>query len=135
LDKSNCWSLFVTYAFQGKSVSEYPNLESIGRKIVNKCGGLPLAIKSLGQLLGKKISHHEWMQILETDMWRLSDGDHTINSVLRLSYHNLPSNLKHCFAYCSIFPKGHRFKKDELIKLWMAEGLLKCWRLFNQIAT
>ncbi|AES69308.1 putative P-loop containing nucleoside triphosphate hydrolase, leucine-rich repeat domain, L [Medicago truncatula] len=126
LDKSNCWSLFVTHAFQGKSVSEYPNLESVGRKIVEKCGGLPLAIKSLGQLLRKTFSEHEWINILETDMWRLSKVDHNVNSVLRLSYHNLPSNLKRCFSYCSIFPKGHKFKKDELIMLWMAEGLLKC---------
>ncbi|RHN65947.1 putative P-loop containing nucleoside triphosphate hydrolase, leucine-rich repeat domain, L [Medicago truncatula] len=129
LDKSNCWSLFETHAFQGMRVCDYPKLETIGMKIVDKCGGLPLAIKSLGQLLRKKFSQDEWMEILETDMWRLSDRDHTINSVLRLSYHNLPSNLKRCFAYCSIFPKGYKFKKDKLIKLWMAEGLLKCYGL------
>ncbi|RHN65936.1 putative P-loop containing nucleoside triphosphate hydrolase, leucine-rich repeat domain, L [Medicago truncatula] len=126
LEKSNCWRLFVTHAFQGKSVCEYPNLETIGKKIVDKCGGLPLAIKSLAQLLRRKFSEHEWIKILETDMWRLSDGDHTINSVLRLSYHNLPSDLRRCFSYCSIFPKGYRFEKEVLIKLWMGEGLLKC---------
>ncbi|KEH33150.1 NBS-LRR type disease resistance protein [Medicago truncatula] len=59
-------------------------------------------------------------------MWHVSKGGDEINSVLRLSYHNLPSNLKRCFAFCSIFPKGYVFEKDELIKLWMAEGLLKC---------
>ncbi|RHN65976.1 putative P-loop containing nucleoside triphosphate hydrolase, leucine-rich repeat domain, L [Medicago truncatula] len=128
LKTSHCWSLFETHAFQGMRVCDDPKLESIGRKIVDKCGGLPLAIKSLGQLLRKKFSQDEWMQILETDMWRLLDGDNKINPVLRLSYHNLPSNRKRCFAYCSIFPKGYTFEKDELIKLWMAEGLLKCCR-------
>jgi hypothetical protein len=56
----------------------------------------------------------------------LSKGDDKINPVLRLSSHNLPSDLKCCFAYCSIFPKGYVFEKDDLIKLWMAEGLFKC---------
>ncbi|RHN66017.1 putative P-loop containing nucleoside triphosphate hydrolase, leucine-rich repeat domain, L [Medicago truncatula] len=126
LEEKDCWSIFVKHAFRGKNVFEYPNLESIGKKIVEKCGGLPLAVKTLGNLLQRKFSQAEWFKILETDMWHVSKGGDEINSVLRLSYHNLPSNLKRCFAFCSIFPKGYVFEKDELIKLWMAEGLLKC---------
>ncbi|XP_058721847.1 putative disease resistance RPP13-like protein 1 [Vicia villosa] len=128
LEKKDCWSLFVTHAFHGKNVCDNPNLELIGKKILEKCGGLPLAVKTMGQLLRKKFSQHEWMKILETDLWRLSEGDNNINPVLRLSYHNLPSNHKRCFAYCSIFPKGYHFEKCELIRIWMAEGLLKCCR-------
>ncbi|RHN66067.1 putative P-loop containing nucleoside triphosphate hydrolase, leucine-rich repeat domain, L [Medicago truncatula] len=126
LNESDSWSLFVHHAFLGKNIFEYPNLESIGKKIVEKCGGLPLALETLGQLLQNKFCETEWIKILETDMWRLSDGDN-INPILRLNYLNLPSNLKRCFAYCSIFPKGYEFEKRGLIKLWMAEGLLKCW--------
>ncbi|CAJ2638914.1 unnamed protein product [Trifolium pratense] len=125
LNKSDCWSLFVTHAFGGKNLDEYPHLEQIGMKIVDKCGGLPLAVKTLGQLLQRK-SEHEWRKILETDMWRLSDKDNDINPTLRLSYHNLPSNRKRCFAYCSLFPKGYGIDKGELIKFWMADGLLNC---------
>ncbi|XP_061350102.1 putative disease resistance RPP13-like protein 1 [Gastrolobium bilobum] len=125
LGENDCWSLFVRHAFQDKDVNEYPNLESIGRKIVQKCGGLPLAVKALGNLLQIRFSKREWVKILETDMWHFS-VDNDINLALRLSYHILPSNLKRCFAYCSMFPKGYEFEKDELIKIWIAEGLLKC---------
>ena len=38
-------------AFQGKSVCDNPKLELMGRKIMDKRGGLPLTIKSLGHLL------------------------------------------------------------------------------------
>ncbi|RHN65817.1 putative P-loop containing nucleoside triphosphate hydrolase, leucine-rich repeat domain, L [Medicago truncatula] len=129
LKKSECWSMFVRHAFHGTNASEYPNLESIGKKIVEKCGGLPLAVKALGNLLRRKFSQREWVKILETDLWCLSEGESNINSVLRLSFHHLPSNLKRCFSYCSIFPRGYIFCKAELIKLWMAEGLLKCCRI------
>ena len=125
LKESECWSMFVRHAFHGRNASEYPDHESIGKKIVHKCGGLPLAVKTLGNLLRRKFSKREWIKILETDMWHLSESDNKINSVLRLSYHHLPSILKRCFSYCSLFPKGHIFDKGELIKLWIADGLLK----------
>ncbi|PNY11560.1 CC-NBS-LRR resistance protein [Trifolium pratense] len=128
LEESDCWSLFVRLAFHNRNVSEYPIHESIGKNIIDKCGGLPLAVKTLGNLLRRKFSQSEWAKILETDLWCLSESDSKINPVLRLSYHNLPSNLKRCFAYCSIFPKGYTYDKNQLINLWMAEGLLKCCR-------
>ncbi|KAG5099293.1 hypothetical protein JHK82_044345 [Glycine max] len=124
LEKEDCWKLFVNLAFHDKDASKYPNLVSVGSKIVNKCGGLPLAIRTVGNILRAKFSQHEWVKILESDMWNLSDNDSSINPALRLSYHNLPSYLKRCFAYCSLFPKGYEFYKDQLIQLWMAEGLL-----------
>ncbi|KEH30308.1 NB-ARC domain disease resistance protein [Medicago truncatula] len=99
LKESDCWSVFERHAFHGRNASEYPNLASIGKKIiVEKCGALPLAVKTTGNLLRRKFSQHEWVKILETNMWCLP--------ALRLSYHNLPSNLKRCFSYCSIFPKA-----------------------------
>ncbi|XP_058721433.1 putative disease resistance RPP13-like protein 1 [Vicia villosa] len=128
LRESDCWRLFVTHAFHDRNVSEYPDLESIGRLIVDKCGGLPIAVKTMGNLLRKKFSKSEWEKILKTDMWCLSERDSGINPVLRLSYHNLPSNSKRCFAYCSIFPKGYMFDKNELIKTWMANGLLNSYQ-------
>ncbi|XP_054815316.1 putative disease resistance RPP13-like protein 1 [Prosopis cineraria] len=124
LEDEDCWKLFVKYAFKEQHQHADPNLLSIGRDIVKKCGGLPLAIKTLGSLLHTKPSSQDWVSILESDIWHLPEDDSNIIPSLRLSYHCLPSNLKRCFAFCSLFPKEHLLKKDVLIQLWMAEGLL-----------
>eukprot|EP00261_Vitis_vinifera_P037835 XP_019079078.1 PREDICTED: putative disease resistance RPP13-like protein 1 [Vitis vinifera] len=123
LSEAHCWSLFQTLAFENKDSCPYPQvLESIGRKLVAKCRGLPLAVKALGSLLYSKTDRREWEQILESEIWGLQD--HEILPSLLLSYQDLPLHLKQCFAYCSIFPKDHEFDKDTLILLWMA-GLLQ----------
>lgn len=43
--------LFRQVAFSGKNSDESKNLENIGRRIVHKCKGLPLAVKTLANLL------------------------------------------------------------------------------------
>ncbi|XP_050278639.1 putative disease resistance protein At3g14460 [Quercus robur] len=125
LSDEECWWLFAQHAFKNGSSHEYPNLEVIGKRIVQKCKGLPLAVKTLGGLLHSKQEPRQWNKILKSDIWDLPKGESNILPALRLSYHYLPSYLKRCFAYCSIFPKDYKFKKEDLVQLWMAEDLLQ----------
>ncbi|KAK2630910.1 hypothetical protein EUGRSUZ_L03725, partial [Eucalyptus grandis] len=94
-------------------------------KIVEKCRGLPLAVKTLAGLLSFKVSPHEWKAILDSKIWDLPKERNDILPALKLSYLHLPSNLRRCFAYCAIFPKDCKIERDELIHWWIAEGLLE----------
>ena len=122
LSAEDGWSLFKKLAFKNGDSSGHPQLEGIGKKIVHKCQGLPLAIKAMGCLLHSKVEAREWNDVLSSELWDLPKD--AVLPALRLSYSYLPSHLKRCFSYCAIFPKDYEFEKGKLVLLWMAEGLL-----------
>ncbi|XP_052113071.1 putative disease resistance RPP13-like protein 1 isoform X1 [Arachis duranensis] len=124
LSIEDCWSMFLKHSSLSTKCSQYRALESIGRKIVKKCKGLPLAVKTLGGLLRNKYKE-DWNIILESEIWELSEDDSKIVPALSVSYHYLPSDLKQCFVYCSLYPEDYQFDKEELILIWMAEDLLQ----------
>ncbi|PSS09924.1 Disease resistance RPP13-like protein [Actinidia chinensis var. chinensis] len=125
LSDDDCWFVFSQHAFENLSMDGCPNLVSIGRKIVAKCGGLPLAARTLGGLLRRKSRNDEWEDVLKSKMWELHDNESDILPALRLSYWHLPAYLKKCFAYCSILPNDYEFEEKELVLLWMAEGFIQ----------
>ncbi|KAL6985650.1 hypothetical protein U1Q18_019025, partial [Sarracenia purpurea var. burkii] len=120
LSNDDCWVLFKQRAF-GHENEVRPNLEAIGKEIVKKCGGVPLAAKAIGGLLRFKKEEKGWLSIKESEIWNLHD-ENSILPALRLSYNSLPLGLRRCFAYCAIFPKGSRIWKEDLIHHWMANG-------------
>ncbi|MED6146640.1 hypothetical protein PIB30_036430 [Stylosanthes scabra] len=125
LSEENCWLVFLKHSSISTNSKEYETLEPIGRKIIEKCKGLPLAVKTLGGLLRNKYNEGDWENILQSEIWELSEDKSKIVPALRVSYHYLPSHLKRCFVYCSLYPEDYQFDKGELILLWMAEDLVQ----------
>ena len=118
--------MFASHAFPlSEGSHNRESLEKIGKEIVKKCNGLPLAAQSLGGMLKRKHAIRDWNNVLESDIWELPETQCKIIPALRISYNYLPPQLKRCFVYCSLFPKDYEFQKDKLILLWMAEDLVK----------
>ncbi|XVF79434.1 hypothetical protein PTKIN_Ptkin14bG0222900 [Pterospermum kingtungense] len=124
LPEEKCWSLFCHLAFFERTREECEYLEDIGRKIVERCKGLPLAMKTLGGLLRFKVKE-QWRSILDSKMWEIEEIEKGVFPPLLLSYYDLPPALRQCFSYCAIFPKDYTIEKNRLIKLWMAQGFVK----------
>ncbi|XP_030446171.2 putative disease resistance protein RGA3 [Syzygium oleosum] len=124
LSEDKAWDLFKKMAFGDGKESLDSKLEEIGRDIVKKCAGVPLAIKTMGGLLYAK-KEKEWLKFKDHELSKIDESEHGIMEVLKLSYDHLPSHLKHCFAYCALFPKHYVFDKQTMIQLWMAQGFIE----------
>ncbi|XP_021800871.1 putative disease resistance RPP13-like protein 1 [Prunus avium] len=124
LSDEDCWLLLSKHAFENGNLSAHLHLQEVGKKIALKCNGLPLAAETLGGLLRFNTNYEEWNSILNSNIWELPPEKCNTIPALRLSYHYLPTHLKRCFAYCSIFPKGYEFQKEDIVLLWVAESLI-----------
>jgi Leucine-rich repeat (LRR) protein len=124
LSQDDCLSLFVKYAFKEGDEKQHPSLLKIGKEIVGKCKGAPLAVRTLGSLLHSKVDEREWEFVRDNEIWKLEQKENDILPVLRFSYDQLPIYLKRCFAFCSLFPKDNEFFSDDLIQMWMAHELI-----------
>ncbi|KAJ3693769.1 hypothetical protein LUZ60_009249 [Juncus effusus] len=130
LSYDHCWNLFYRRAFTSESEKNDKDLSRIGREIVKKCGGVPLAAKSLGYTMRLKKGVDAWLEVRDSDIWWFEEKNGSsfktaMLPLLKLSYYFMPSYLKLCFVYCSIFPKGSEIRKNDLIQQWIALGFIQ----------
>ncbi|KAG8369823.1 hypothetical protein BUALT_Bualt14G0053800 [Buddleja alternifolia] len=124
LTEAESWELFRNKA-QLKDGRGLPAaMKTIGKEIVEHCGGSPLAVVIIGESLRTK-NFDEWQRVLHA----LEDNanqsiEQKLVKVLDLSYCRLPHYLKTCFLYLGHFPDDQAIRVETLYLLWMAEGLV-----------
>ncbi|KAJ3682281.1 hypothetical protein LUZ60_014854 [Juncus effusus] len=124
LEENDFMSLFYRYAFEGTDPNKHPHLHEIGKEITRKLWACPLAAKVIGGVLNKCFNFEFWNKILNEDILNIEASKDYIMEILKLSYYHLPIHLQLCFRYCSIFPQDYRFRKAELVKMWIGSGLI-----------
>ncbi|KAK2416970.1 putative disease resistance protein RGA3 [Trifolium repens] len=125
LSQEDCLSLFVKWAFKDGEEETYPNLVEIGKEIVKKCAGVPLAVRTLGSSLFSKYDLNKWLFVRDHDIWSLEQKKDDILPALKLSYDEMPSYLRQCFACFSLFPKDYTFNVIETTVMWIGLGLVQ----------
>ncbi|XP_044379323.1 disease resistance protein RGA5 [Triticum aestivum] len=108
-------------------------LEKVSREILKKCGGVPLAIITIASILASNGQDqqikpkYQWDNILGSIGRGLAGGGGAkdMQRILSFSYYDLPSHLKTCLLYLSIFPEDFEIRRDRLIWMWIAEGFVQ----------
>ncbi|XP_072977085.1 disease resistance protein RGA2-like [Typha angustifolia] len=125
LGEGDYWEFFKECAFLDEDPEYHKMLLDTGRRIAEKLKGSPLAAKTVGGILSANLEYQHWKYILDSEIWRLNQNENDIMPALTISYQYLPSHLKPCFRFCSIFPQDYEFDKEQLVYMWMALGLLQ----------
>ncbi|CAO2151520.1 unnamed protein product [Urochloa humidicola] len=127
LSRDSSEKLFYTRLFgiKGECPANHPAEAS--EKILKKCGGVPLAIITMASMLVGK-SREDWIAVCNSPGFYHGNDDQQVHDaewILSLSYYDLPSNLKTCLLYLSVYPEEYMIMKDDLIWKWIAEGFIE----------
>uniref|UniRef100_A0A0E0M582 Uncharacterized protein n=1 Tax=Oryza punctata TaxID=4537 RepID=A0A0E0M582_ORYPU len=121
----NLGEIYTKEIIQRRALTLPNNDEHFGIlcKIVHRCHGSPLGAKAFGSMLSTRTTMQEWNDVL-TKSNICNEGEDKIFPILRLSYDDLPSHMKQCFAFCAIFPKDYEIDVETLIQLWLAHDFI-----------
>ncbi|KAF7105353.1 hypothetical protein CFC21_106171 [Triticum aestivum] len=126
LAPEDAWSLLKKQVISSEINEGHINkLKDIGLKIIQKCGGLPLAVKVMGGLLRKReVLRRDWEQVFNDSKWSRTKMPQELNHAVYLSYEDMPTYLKQCFLYYSILPKNKKFNVHQVVAMWISEGFV-----------
>ncbi|XP_015697771.1 disease resistance protein RGA5-like [Oryza brachyantha] len=103
-------------------------LKEFSNKIIEKCGGLSLAIIIIVGLLATQPGNPElWDHVQECLCSNLGTNptlEDRLKEILNLSYQSLPHYLKTCLLYLNMYPEGQTILKADLLNQWTAEGFI-----------
>ena len=117
-----------------ETLKSHPDIPELAKVVAaEECDCLPLALITVGLAMSSRMIPEQWnlaVSVLQRYPSEFLGTD--VFPVLKFSYDSLLYERdRNCFLYCSIFREGYNIRKDELINLWIGEGLLDEYRNNN----
>ncbi|XVF24830.1 hypothetical protein REPUB_Repub13aG0161700 [Reevesia pubescens] len=136
LAEEMAWKLFEEYV-GNEILASHPNIRELAQEVAKECGGLPLALITIGRAMACKKTPEEWEYAIEV-LKRSANfvfpymGEE-VYPLLKFSYDCLPNDLvRCCLLYCSLFSEDLRIPKEILINCWIGEGFMDEYENINQ---
>ncbi|KAL6654648.1 hypothetical protein ACP70R_008113 [Stipagrostis hirtigluma subsp. patula] len=118
LEEEEYFSMFMHYALEGTRFY-YERYIRIGRRIAEKLHRSPIAAVIVAARLRMNPDIIFWGTTANLDVLNETMG------ALWWSYQQLGVDVGRCFAYCSTFPRGYKLQRNNLVRMWIAQGFVK----------
>ncbi|XP_039144935.1 putative disease resistance protein At1g50180 [Dioscorea cayenensis subsp. rotundata] len=127
LDERESRELFLRKVFPNQNTETCcpTYLVDYAHQLVQRCGGLPLALVVLGGLVSTKPQTQDaWRKVVESMKGQFVEGGEKCLEIIALSYNDLSYYLKSCFLYFGCCKEDMTIVAKTLIRLWSTEGFL-----------
>ncbi|XP_068639184.1 disease resistance protein At4g27190-like [Aristolochia californica] len=126
LSEEDSWNLFRKKA---GDVVDSPEIYTVSRDVAKECGGLPLAVATLGRALRDKdqfVWSNASLQLRRSIPTNIEGMHSKVFLSLTLSYENLEGDeSKMLFLFCCLFPEDYNISVNALRIYMMGEGFFQ----------
>ncbi|XP_058211526.1 disease resistance protein At4g27190-like [Rhododendron vialii] len=126
LQKEEAWNFFKEMAGIPEDDTNY---QSIKREVANECGGLPIAILTVGRALngkGESSWRSAFAQLRKSIGENIRGVEENVFRLLEWSYNNLESEeARRCFLLCSLFQEDYDIKVEDIVRYGIGLKLFK----------
>ncbi|MFQ6644284.1 hypothetical protein Gotur_017767, partial [Gossypium turneri] len=124
LESKKAWELFQDKVGH-ETLNSHPDIPNLAKQVAERCGGLPLALITIGRAMACKTTPGEWKYAIEMlKRSALPKMEEEVFPLLKFSYENLPITMKSCLLYCCMYLEDYCIPRKRLTEYWFCEGLL-----------
>ncbi|TYG66186.1 hypothetical protein E1A91_D06G237600v1 [Gossypium mustelinum] len=117
LETEKAWELFRDKVGD-ETLNNHPDIPNLAKQVAKRCGGLPLALITIGHAMVCKKTIGEWKYAIEV-LKRCALPKLENKEFLFLKF-----SMKCCLLYCCLHPEDYCIPKRRLMEYWFCEGLL-----------